>query len=267
MSGPLLRVRDLHVSFGTPSAPIDVVRDVSFDLEVGSTLGVVGESGSGKSMTSLAIMGLLPKGARVTGSVEFGGEEMLGRTDGWLRARRGERIGMVFQDPLSSLHPYYSVGAQIAEAYRAHRPVSAAEARRVAVAAMERVRIRDAAARFDHYPHQFSGGMRQRIMIAMALVCEPELLIADEPTTALDVTVQAQILELLAALLEETGIAMLFITHDLAVISGIADHVIVMQEGATVEAGSAEQIFSDPQHPYTNRLLEATPRIDDEVAR
>ncbi len=267
MTGPLLRVDDLSVSFGTPSEPIEVVRGVSFEIEVGATLGVVGESGSGKSMTSLAIMGLLPRGARVSGSVRFDGEELLGRSDGWMRARRGDRMGMVFQDPLSSLHPFYSVGSQIAEAYRAHRRVSASAAKRVAIAAMERVQIRDAAGRYDHYPHQFSGGMRQRIVIAMALVCEPELLIADEPTTALDVTVQAQILELLASVQEETGIGMLFITHDLAVISEIADHVLVMQDGAAVERGSAEQIFSDPRHPYTNRLLDATPRVDGEVPR
>lgn len=228
-------------------------------------MGLVGESGSGKSMTSLAIMGLLPKEATTTGSVRFHGDELLHRSDASMRRTRGDQIAMIFQDPLSSLNPYYTVGFQIAEAYRAHKGGTKAAAMRKAAEAMDRVRIPDAAGRVGHYPHQFSGGMRQRVMIAMALVCEPDLIIADEPTTALDVTVQAQILDLLADVQEMTQAAMLFITHDLAVVSQISDHVTVMRFGRTVEQGTAEQIFSNPDNDYTKALLAATPRLDDVV--
>jgi peptide/nickel transport system ATP-binding protein len=214
-------------------------------------------------MTSLAVMGLLPPGGRATGSVLLDGEELLGRSERELRRIRGERVGMVFQDPLSSLNPYYTVGLQIEEAYRAHRGGSRRAARAVVVEALERVRITDPARRADHYPHQFSGGMRQRIMIAMALCLEPRVLIADEPTTALDVTVQAQILDLLRELQAQTGMAMLFITHDLAVVSQVAQEVLVMRNGSMVEHGSAEQIFSRPREAYTRILLDAVPRIDD----
>ncbi|MGC0272045.1 ABC transporter ATP-binding protein [Pseudactinotalea sp. Z1739] len=264
-TAPLLEVRDLTVEFGETRRATAVVDGVSLHVQRGRTLGVVGESGSGKSMTSLALMGLLPVGAQASGSVVFDGEALLGRTDAQMRRLRGNRISMVFQDPLSSLNPYYSVGFQIAEAYRAHRNASRKQARAVAVEAMEQVRIPSPADRYDHYPHQFSGGMRQRIMIAMALVCEPDLLIADEPTTALDVTVQARILELLSGLQEQTGIAMIFITHDLAVVSQMADDILVMRHGKQVEAGPAERIFSAPQHAYTTQLLHATPRIDGQV--
>jgi peptide/nickel transport system ATP-binding protein len=259
---PLLEVDDLSVTFESREGSSTVVDDISFRIDRHQTLGVVGESGSGKSMTSLAIMGLLPKGARTTGSVRFEGEELLGRSDKWLRRIRGDRIAMIFQDPLSSLNPYYTVGLQIEEAYRAHRGGSRKNARAVAIDAMHRVKIADAERRVDHYPHQFSGGMRQRIMIAMALTCEPDLIIADEPTTALDVTVQAQILDLISMLQAETGAGMLFITHDLAVVSQVADAVHVLQNGRTMEAGPTEQIFSRPQDPYTRRLLSAVPRID-----
>ncbi len=228
-------------------------------------MGLVGESGSGKSMTSLAIMGLLPKEATTTGSARFHGDELLHRSDASMRRTRGDQIAMIFQDPLSSLNPYYTVGFQIAEAYRAHKGGTKAAAMRKAAEAMDRVRIPDAAGRVGHYPHQFSGGMRQRVMIAMALVCEPDLIIADEPTTALDVTVQAQILDLLAEVQEMTQAAMLFITHDLAVVSQISDHVTVMRFGRTVEQGTAEQIFSNPGNDYTKALLAATPRLDDIV--
>ena len=258
----LLRVEGLTVAFGDDPG-IEVVKDLSFSIKAGRTLGVVGESGSGKSMSSLAVMGLLPPEARASGSIRFDNEELIGRSNRSLRPLRGERMAMVFQDPLSSLNPYYTVGAQIVEAYRAHRRSRPADARRVAIEAMERVSIRDAGRRFDHYPHQFSGGMRQRIMIAMALVCEPDLIIADEPTTALDVTVQAEILELLRGLQRDTGIGMLFITHDLAVVSEVAHDVLVMRGGREVESGAAERIFSEPADPYTRRLLDATPRIDD----
>lgn len=258
----LLRVQGLTVSFGSDPGT-DVVRDLSFSIKAGRTLGMVGESGSGKSMSSLAIMGLLPPEARTAGSIQFDGEELLGRPDRSFRRLRGERMAMIFQDPLSSLNPYYTVGAQIMEAYQTHRQSRQTEARRVALEAMERVSIRDVDRRFNHYPHQFSGGMRQRIMIAMALVCEPDLIIADEPTTALDVTVQAEILQLLSDLQEDTGVGMLFITHDLAVVSTVAHDVLVMREGREVESGTTERVFSEPHHTYTRRLLDATPRIDD----
>ncbi|MRG59319.1 ATP-binding cassette domain-containing protein [Agromyces sp. CFH 90414] len=263
VGAPLLEVEHLSVSFPTSSGPATVVRDASFRVDQGTTLGIVGESGSGKSMTSLAVMGLLPRGGTATGSVRLFGHELLGRTDRELRRIRGDRIAMVFQDPLSSLNPYYTIGVQITEAYRAHRGGSQAAARKVAIEALERVRIADPDRRIDHYPHQFSGGMRQRIMIAMAICLEPDLIICDEPTTALDVTVQAQILDLLADLQRQTGTGMVFITHDLAVVSRVADDVLVMKDGDEVERGTTEQIFTAPRAPYTRALLDALPRIDD----
>lgn len=255
----LLTVRGLTVSFdGVPA-----VDAIDFSVPTGGALGVVGESGSGKSMASLAVMGLLPPEASRSGSISFGGQELTELSERGMRAVRGNRIAMVFQDPLSSLNPYYTVGAQIAEAYRAHRPgVSRRAARAAAVEAMERVHIREAGRRVDDYPHQFSGGMRQRVMIAMALSAEPELIIADEPTTALDVTVQAQILDLLTEVRRDTGAALVLVTHDLAVVSEVADELVVMRGGQVVETGTAEQVFSDPRHPYTRALLDAVPRID-----
>ena len=264
--GNLLEVRDLTVSFRTADGPTEVVKSFDLDVPRGGAVGIVGESGSGKSMTSLAIMDLLPKGGQRSGSLRFDGTELTELGAAAMRRVRGDRIAMIFQDPLSSLNPYYTVGLQIEEAYRSHRRgVSRKEARRVAIEAMDRVRISDAARRVDHYPHQFSGGMRQRVMIAMALSMEPELLIADEPTTALDVTVQAQILDLMSELREETGVGLIMITHDLAVVSEVTEHIVVMREGCAVEKGTAEQIFSDPQHEYTQLLLDAVPRIDDEI--
>ncbi|MEO3751955.1 ABC transporter ATP-binding protein [Streptomyces sp. B6B3] len=261
---PLLEVEDLTVAFPTPDGPVDVVHDLSFALEPGGSLGIVGESGSGKSMASLAVMGLLPPRARRTGRVRLAGREISGLSDRQLRRIRGDRIAMVFQDPLSSLNPYYTVGSQIAEAYRAHRQrVTRRQARRVAIEAMERVHIADAARRVDHYPHQFSGGMRQRVMIAMALCTEPDLLIADEPTTALDVTVQAQILRLLAEVRQDTGAGLVLITHDMAVVSEMVDEVVVMRAGRCVEHAPVERLFCDPRHPYTRALLDAVPRLDD----
>ncbi|MFK4086087.1 ABC transporter ATP-binding protein [Kribbella sp. NPDC020789] len=265
MSEKLFVVEDLTVTLPTGRGPVDVVKNVSFTVGRDETLGIVGESGSGKSMTALAVLGLLPRGARTSGSVRLDGTELLGRSDRDLRSIRGNAISMVFQDPLSSLNPYYTVGLQIEEMYRAHRGGSRKAARQVVIDALEQVRIPDPGRRIDQYPHEFSGGMRQRVMIAMALCCSPSLLIADEPTTALDVTVQAQILELLAELQSTTGTGMIFITHDLAVISSIAQRVLVMRSGNAVEYGTAEQIFSDPRHDYTRMLLDAVPRIDDEV--
>jgi peptide/nickel transport system ATP-binding protein len=263
---PLLRVRDLTVGFTTAAGRTDVVKHLDFDLARGGALGIVGESGSGKSMTSLAVMGLLPKGAQRTGSIELDGTELTTLRERQMQAVRGDRIAMVFQDPLSSLNPYYTVGTQIMEAYRSHRTgVTRRAARKVAVEAMERVHIKDAARRVDHYPHQFSGGMRQRVMIAMTLSMEPDLIIADEPTTALDVTVQAQILDLLAEIRRDTGAGLILITHDLAVVSEVADHIVVMRDGDLVEQGPAERIFCDPQADYTRMLLDAVPRIDDEI--
>ncbi|MET8868669.1 ABC transporter ATP-binding protein [Nonomuraea sp. NPDC004580] len=261
----LLEVEDLTVTFPTTRGPVDVVRNVSFTVGRDETVGIVGESGSGKSMTSLAVMGLLPKGARTSGSIRLDGAELLGRPERELRRIRGDQMSMIFQDPLSSLNPYYTVGLQIEEMYRAHRDRSRKAARQVAIDALAQVGLPDPDKRAGHYPHQFSGGQRQRIMIAMALVCRPKLLIADEPTTALDVTVQAQILRLLADLREQSGTGMMFITHDLAVISSIATRVLVMRRGEQVEYGTAEQVFAEPRHAYTRMLLESIPRIDDEV--
>lgn len=259
----LLAVESLTVTLPTTRGPVDVVKDVSFSVGRDETVGIVGESGSGKSMTSLAIMGLLPRGAVTRGSIRLEGVELLGRTDREMRPIRGKQVSMVFQDPLSSLNPYYTVGLQIEEMYRAHLGGSRKEARKIAVEALERVGIPDPPRRVGHYPHQFSGGQRQRIMIAMALVCSPALLLADEPTTALDVTVQAQILKLLAGLQLGTRTGMVFITHDLAVISSVATRVLVMCEGEQVEYGTAEEIFSAPGHAYTRRLLDSIPRITD----
>lgn len=265
-SSPLLTVRDLTVSFKGPHGPNEVVKHLDFEVPRGGALGIVGESGSGKSMTSLAVMGLLPKGASRSGSIVFDGTDLTQLSEPQMRAVRGDRIAMIFQDPLSSLNPYYTVGTQIEEAYRSHRPgVSKREARKVAIEAMDRVHIKDAARRVDHYPHEFSGGMRQRVMIAMALSMEPELIIADEPTTALDVTVQQQILDLLTEIRHDSGLGMILITHDLAVVSEVTDSIVVMRSGELVERGAVEQIFSDPQEDYTRLLLDAVPRIDDEI--
>ncbi|WP_411147548.1 ABC transporter ATP-binding protein [Streptomyces sp. A30] len=264
-TGELLVVENLTVTLPTTRGPVDVVKDVSFTVGRNETVGIVGESGSGKSMTSLAVMGLLPRGAVTRGSVRLGGLELLGRTDREMRRIRGAQASMVFQDPLSSLNPYYTVGLQIEEMYRAHRGASRKEARKIAVEALARVGIPEPQRRAGHYPHQFSGGQRQRVMIAMALVCSPALLIADEPTTALDVTVQAQILRLLAELQRRTRTGTVFITHDLAVISSIATRVLVMCRGEQVEYGTAEQIFSAPQHAYTRKLLDSIPRVTDDL--
>ncbi|WP_433236241.1 ABC transporter ATP-binding protein [Streptosporangium sp. CA-135522] len=256
----LLDVRNLTVSFGDTRA----VDGLSFSLERGRVLGLVGESGCGKSVTSLAVMGLL-NDARTSGEIWFGGRELLGSDRRTVRRLRGDRLAMIFQDPLSSLNPYYPVGFQVAESYRAHRRTSRKQARALVVRMLERVGIPEPERRARDYPHQFSGGMRQRVMIAMALCLEPELIIADEPTTALDVTVQAQILGLLDTLREEYGTAILLITHDLGVVAGTADEVVVMYGGRAVERGEVHTLFEDPREPYTRSLLAAVPRIDRPV--
>ncbi|MEV7413751.1 ABC transporter ATP-binding protein [Streptomyces sp. NPDC089919] len=260
---PLLEVRDLHVTFSTPRGPVRAVDSLGFTVEPGRTLGIVGESGSGKSVTSLAVMGL-HRGAEVTGSIAFDGRELTGMPEKELATLRGRRMAMIFQDPLSSLHPYYTVGEQIAEHFRVHFRASRAAARKRAVDMLGEVGIPEPARRAGEYPHQFSGGMRQRAMIAMALACEPDLLIADEPTTALDVTVQAQILELIARLQQERGLGVIMITHDLGVVARVAHDVLVMYGGRAAEQATVDELFADPAHPYTRGLLESLPRLDDE---
>ncbi|PHQ49704.1 dipeptide/oligopeptide/nickel ABC transporter ATP-binding protein [Streptomyces cinnamoneus] len=265
-----LDVRDLRVHFPTDDGLVKSVDGLSFQLEKGRTLGIVGESGSGKSVTSLGIMGLHTVGqygrrkARISGEIWLDGTELMGADPERVRRLRGREMAMIFQDPLSAMHPYFTVGAQIVEAYRVHHDVDKKTARRRAVELLDRVGIPQPDRRVDDYPHQFSGGMRQRAMIAMALVNNPDLLIADEPTTALDVTVQAQILDLIRDLQTEFGSAVIIITHDLGVVAELADDILVMYGGRCVEQGPAEQVFHEPQHPYTWGLLGSMPRIDRE---
>jgi peptide/nickel transport system ATP-binding protein len=257
-SAMLLEVKDLTVGFGRHEA----VKGISFQINAGKTLGLVGESGSGKSATSLAVLRLLPESARVGGAIRFDGEELLALPEEAMRRRRGREIAMIFQEPMTALNPVMPVGAQIAEAVAAHHPEMGQRAVRARVLeAMEEVGLPEVELRAKDYPHQFSGGQRQRILIAMAIVNRPRLLIADEPTTALDVTVQAQILELLKALRQEHGLAMLFISHDLAVVSQVADRVAVMQHGVIVEQEEARRLFLEPQHAYTRRLLASAPTM------
>jgi peptide/nickel transport system ATP-binding protein len=263
-AGAMLEVRDLHISFPTDDGLVKAVDGLSFSLERGKTLGVVGESGSGKSVTSLGILGLHQQShADISGSIWLDGEELISASPERVRALRGSKMAMIFQDPLSALHPYFTVGAQISEAYLIHNKVGRKAARQHAVDMLGRVGIPQPAARADDYPHQFSGGMRQRAMIAMALCCDPELLIADEPTTALDVTVQAQILDLIADLQQEFGSAVIIITHDLGVVAELSDDILVMYSGRMAEYGSAEDIFGRAGHPYTWGLLSSMPRIDE----
>ncbi|WP_226361301.1 ABC transporter ATP-binding protein [Pseudonocardia sp. ICBG1142] len=270
---PLLSVEDLSVRFvRRGEADVVAVDGVSFDVRPGEVVGLVGESGCGKSVTSLAIMGLLPgRTPRVGGSVTFDDgtgspTDLLTLSDAQLRERRGRDIGMVFQDPLSSLNPVVSVGVQITEALTRHRGMGKDEARREAVSLLERVGIPDPARRVSAYPHQMSGGMRQRALIAIALACRPKLLIADEPTTALDVTIQAQILELLRELVAETGTALIMITHDLGVVAGLCDRVNVLYGGRVVERAERHALFGGPRHPYTSGLIRSIPRLDSDPA-
>jgi peptide/nickel transport system ATP-binding protein len=271
-TGPrgFLDVRDLRVHFPTDDGVVKSVDGITFALERGRTLGIVGESGSGKSVTSLSLMGLhrtatdkkKQRGAQISGEIWLDGQDLVTASAEEVRRLRGQKMAMIFQDPLSAMHPFFTVGAQIIEAYRVHNSVSKDVARKRAIEMLELVGIPQPNTRVDDYPHQFSGGMRQRAMIAMALVCNPALLIADEPTTALDVTVQAQILDLMRELQREFNSALIVITHDLGVVAELADDIMVMYGGKAVEYGSAHDVFKSPEHPYTWGLLASMPRLD-----
>jgi peptide/nickel transport system ATP-binding protein len=266
---PLLEVKNLSTEFPTRAAVVRAVSDVSFHIEKGEILALVGESGCGKSITALSIMRLVAAPGRITsGEIWFKGENLLTVSEERMREIRGDDISMIFQDPMTSLNPVYTVGEQIAEALRLHRKLSRRDAHQAAIEAMREVAIPDPARRVEDYPHQLSGGMRQRVMIAMALACDPELLIADEPTTALDVTIQAQILELLNNLRQTRQLAVLLITHDFGVVAEVADRVCVMYTGRIVESASVEEIFDTPRHPYTQGLLRSVPKLTPEgIAR
>jgi peptide/nickel transport system ATP-binding protein len=263
MAQPLLEVKDLSVHFETEDGIVKAVDGVSYSVQPGKALGIVGESGSGKSVSSMTLMGLTRAGnARISGQIRFDGKDLLGASDEEMRKVRGGAIAMIFQDPLSSLHPFYKIGDQLVEAHRAHNDVSKAKARDRAVEMLGLVGIPDPRRRIDGYPHEFSGGMRQRVMVAMALINNPKLLIADEPTTALDVTVQAQILELIQRLQRELDTAVVMITHDLGVVAEVTEEIAVMYAGRIVEYGRSDTIFSAPEHPYTWGLLKSIPRLD-----
>ncbi|MFO7169185.1 MAG: ABC transporter ATP-binding protein [Chloroflexota bacterium] len=266
---PLLEVRNLETHFKTQDGVVKAVNNVSFHVDRGETLGIVGESGSGKSVTSLSVMRLIPSppGKIVGGEIMFDGQNLLDLTDDEMRHVRGNRIAMIFQDPMTSLNPVLTIGRQITESLELHMKLTPREARNRAIELLSMVGIPSAASRLDSYPHQFSGGMRQRVMIAMALSCNPALLIADEPTTALDVTIQAQILELIARLQRELGTAVIIITHDLGVVAGMADRVMVMYAGRVVEEGPTNEIFERPRMPYTIGLLRSIPRLDERQGR
>ncbi|MBV9564534.1 MAG: ABC transporter ATP-binding protein [Bradyrhizobium sp.] len=258
---PLIEVDNLAVTLNTSRGPAPAVRGVTFSLARGETLGLVGESGCGKSITALALMGLLPDGAVVGGGIRLDGRELVGLPDADYCKLRGNRISMIFQEPMTALNPMHTIGRQVAEPLRRHTRCSVAEARRQAIALLDRVGLPDAIRRVDAYPHQFSGGQRQRITIAMALACQPDLLIADEPTTALDVTIQGQILDLIADLVAERGMAMILISHDLGVIAENVRRMLVMYGGTVVESGTTKSVFSRMGHPYTQGLFRARPRL------
>ncbi len=262
MADPALQVDRLEVNFPTKEGGVRAVRGVDLTLSSGEVLGIVGESGSGKSVTALACMGLLPKNAQVRGSIRYQGEELLGKREKELTAFRGTGIAMIFQDPMTSLNPVYTIGWQIAEAVLAHQDVTKEQARARAIELLEKVGIPNSAERVDSFPHEFSGGMRQRAVIAIAMANDPDVILADEPTTALDVTVQAQVLDSLRTALAETGASLLLITHDLGVIAGLADRVMVMYAGRAVEIGTAEDVFYRPSMPYTLGLLGSLARVD-----
>ena len=257
----LLDVHDLRVGLNTSRGPADALRGISFSIRRGETVGLIGESGCGKSMTALALMGLLPLGSRVSGSIRFDSNELVGAPESALCALRGDRIGMIFQEPMTALNPLHTVGAQVAEPLRQHRGMGRAESRAEALRLLDRVRLPQAAQRLDAYPHQLSGGQRQRVMIAAALACGPDLLIADEPTTALDVTLQGEILDLIAELVRETGMALLLVSHDLGVMARTVQRVMVMYGGTVVESGPTASVFERLAHPYTCGLFGARPRL------
>ena len=261
----LLEVNNLNVEFSTPDGTVRAVNNVSFSLEESKTLAIVGESGSGKSQTVFALMGLLAQNGRASGNVIFEGEEILGLTGDALNAIRAQKIAMIFQDPMTSLNPYLRISDQMAEVLVHHNGMSKSEAIKQAVRMLDAVKIPEAKNRVRMYPHEFSGGMRQRVMIAMSLLCQPKLLIADEPTTALDVTVQAQIMRLLADIQKDFGTAIILITHDLGVVAGNSDDTLVMYGGQVMEVGSTESVYAAPTHPYTQGLMSAVPRVDTEL--
>ena len=268
MAERLLEVNDLSVSFATEDGVVRAVDGVSFDVDKGRTLAIVGESGSGKSVTSAAVMGLHnPKRTDISGSIRLDGEEIVGASPSRLRELRGKRMAMIFQDPLSSLHPFYPIGRQLVEAAQVHQDINKSDAEKRAVELLKRVGIPNAERRAHEYPHQLSGGMRQRVMIAMSLMNDPDLLIADEPTTALDVTVQAQIMDLLRTLQDEFGTAIILITHDLGVVAESVSRVIVMYGGEVVEEASVVDLFARAHHPYTEGLLNAMPHVGQERER
>lgn len=267
MSEPILSVRDLKVEFNVSGRSVPAVRGVNFDLAPGEVLGVVGESGSGKSVTALSLLGLLPETATVAGSVNLSGTEMVGADEETLRRMRGSEIGIIFQDPMTTLNPVVRVGRQVTEGLVVHEMAAKRAAADRAASLLAEVQIPDPADRARQYPHQFSGGMRQRAVIAMAMATNPRVMIADEPTTALDVTVQAQVLSVLKSVQEESGSAMILITHDLGVVAEMADRVMVMYAGKPVETGPVEEIFDNPRHPYTVGLMTSLPRLDEDLER
>jgi len=264
-NAPLLKVKDLAISFFTPAGEVKAVGGISYELGRNEVLGIVGESGSGKSVEAYSIIGLLAApGKVVAGSIEFEGESLLGYSAAKMRAFRGQQASMIFQNPMTSLNPVYTIGNQLTEALVVHRSVGRAEAARRSMEMLEQVGINNVAKRMRQYPHELSGGMRQRAMIAMALICRPKLLIADEPTTALDVTIQAQILELIKGLQEANGMSVIFITHNLGVVAEVCDRVAVMYAGKIAEEGTVDEVFYEPAHPYTIGLLRSMPRLDDD---
>ncbi|WP_084398697.1 ABC transporter ATP-binding protein [Henriciella aquimarina] len=262
MSDPILSVRDLKIDFDTPDGTVNAVKGTSFEVAPGECVGIVGESGSGKSQSALAAMGLIADNGTVTGSVKFGGQEMVGAKASTLRKVRGAQMSMIFQDPLTSLTPHMTVGAQMREVLALHKGLKGEAATKRCVDWLEQVRIPEARRRLDQFPHELSGGMRQRVMVAIAMLCGPKLLLADEPTTALDVTVQAQVLDLMYDLKKDTGTGIVLITHDMGVVARMCDRVVVMKDGEIVETGTSDDIFYAPQHDYTKMLLNAVPRID-----
>ncbi len=265
IKNPLLQVKDLEVSFFTNAGEVKAVRKISYDLKFGEVIGIVGESGSGKSVSSYALMGIIPEPGKVIGGdIIFDGEKILEKTEGDLQKIRGKDVGMIFQDPMTSLNPVFTVGHQIEESLKRHTELNKTQRTERIVELLKLVGINQPEKRVKQYPHELSGGMRQRIMIAMSLACNPKLLIADEPTTALDVTIQAQIIELLKELKEKINMSIIFITHDLGVVADICDKIAVMYAGTVVERGSVEEIFYKPQHPYTKGLLKSIPRVDSD---